>query len=104
MNNYEPGIKRDRLPWMGDLAISLMANAYTFRDEECVRGTLTVLGRCGMENIPSQPDSTSTRAASLATCHVNGIVGLFALVFHLSLAVPEILRRPMFSPPGMGMD
>lgn len=59
---------------MGDLAISLMSNAYTFRDEECVRGTLTVLGRCGMENIPPQPDSTSTRAASLATCHVNGIV------------------------------
>lgn len=70
------GIKRDRLPWMGDLAVSLMANAYTFRDEECIRWTLAVLGRCGIDNISSlcrskleEPDSSA-----LATSHVNGIV------------------------------
>lgn len=50
------GIKRDRLPWVGDLMMSLMANAYTFADAEIVRRTLTVLGRAG-----------------IADCHLNGI-------------------------------
>jgi alpha-L-rhamnosidase len=44
------GIKRDRLPWTGDLAVSLMANAYSFFDAEIVRRTLTVLGRAGIED------------------------------------------------------
>jgi alpha-L-rhamnosidase len=43
------GIKRDRLPWVGDLAMSLSVNAYTFADAEIVRRTLTVLGRAGIE-------------------------------------------------------
>lgn len=42
------GIKRDRLPWAGDLAVSLLANAYTFADAEIVRRSLTVLGRAGI--------------------------------------------------------
>ena len=42
------GIKRDRLPWVGDLALSLLANAYCFGDPEPVRRTLTVLGRAGI--------------------------------------------------------
>lgn len=42
------GIKRDRLPWTGDLAMSLQANAYTFADKELVRRTLLVLGRAGI--------------------------------------------------------
>lgn len=41
------GIKRDRLPWAGDFAISLLSNAYTFADPEPVRRTFTVLGRGG---------------------------------------------------------
>ena len=41
------GVKRDRLPWGGDLAISLLANAYSFREPEPIRRTLTVLGRDG---------------------------------------------------------
>jgi len=42
------GIKRDRLPWAGDLAVSLLANAYTFADADIVRRSLTVLGRAGI--------------------------------------------------------
>ena len=42
------GIKRDRLPWAGDLALSLLANAYTFADPEPVRRTLTILGDAGI--------------------------------------------------------
>jgi alpha-L-rhamnosidase len=42
------GIKRDRLPWVGDLAMSLSIDAYTFADAEIVRRTLTVLGRAGI--------------------------------------------------------
>lgn len=39
------GIKRDRLPWGGDLAVSLLSNAAVFGDAEPVRLTLTLLGR-----------------------------------------------------------
>lgn len=59
---------------MGDLAVSLMASAYTFRDEESVRSTLVVLGRCGMNNLTLQPDTGKTKTASTATSHINGIV------------------------------
>jgi hypothetical protein len=37
------GVKRDRLPWAGDLSVSLLANAYTFRDQDVVRRSLAVL-------------------------------------------------------------
>lgn len=37
------GIKRDRLPWAGDLAVSLLANAYVYGDAEIVRRTLSVM-------------------------------------------------------------
>lgn len=43
------GIKRDRLPWAGDLAMSLTVNAYTFADKEIVRRSLVALGRSGIE-------------------------------------------------------
>ena len=42
------GVKRDRLPWAGDLAMSMMADAYTFGDAEIVRRSLTALGRAGI--------------------------------------------------------
>ncbi len=42
------GIKRDRLPWAGDLATSLMVNAYTFADKEIVRRSIALLGREGI--------------------------------------------------------
>ncbi len=64
---------------MGDLAISLMASAYTFRDEESVRWTLRVLGRCGANNLSPPSDfrteeEEEEEKASIATSHVNGIV------------------------------
>ena len=43
------GVKRDRLPWGGDLALSLLANAYSFREPDPIRRTLTVLGRDGVQ-------------------------------------------------------
>ena len=43
------GIKRDRLPWLGDLAISLMANAYTFAEGDFVKRTLAAIGRAGIK-------------------------------------------------------
>lgn len=43
------GIKRDRLPWAGDLAMSLLVNAYSFSDPELVRRSLVALGRAGIK-------------------------------------------------------
>ena len=57
MNFLLDGIKRDRLPWAGDLAVSLLGNAYSFGDRELVRDTLSVLG-----------------AVSASVAHVNTIV------------------------------
>lgn len=51
------GIKRDRLPWMGDLLVALLANAYSFADRDVIAWTLTALGRAG-----------------IATEHVNGFL------------------------------
>ena len=38
------GIKRDRLPWAADLAVEILAEAYTFGDPEPVKRTLAALG------------------------------------------------------------
>lgn len=43
------GMKRDRLPWTGDLAMSLLVNAYTFLEPELVRRSLVALGRAGIK-------------------------------------------------------
>ncbi len=43
------GIKRDRMPWAGDLSLSLLSNACVFADASIVRRTLTVLGCSGPE-------------------------------------------------------
>ncbi len=61
------GVKRDRLPWVGDLALSLLANAYVFGDPTPVRRTLAVLGRAGIREQ-----------------HLNGIVdySLWFLICH----------------------
>jgi len=37
------GVKRDRLPWAGDLSVSLMATAYVSGDVEIVRRSLSVM-------------------------------------------------------------
>ncbi|MBK1858602.1 hypothetical protein JIN80_10060 [Cerasicoccus arenae] len=44
------GIKRDRLPWTGDMAMSIMANSYSFADADIIRRSLTVLGRAGISD------------------------------------------------------
>ncbi|KAL7544015.1 hypothetical protein ACHAXR_013552 [Thalassiosira sp. AJA248-18] len=88
-NNFiVDGIKRDRLPWAGDLAVSLMANSYSFSDEECVRWTLTVLGRCGMDKLGAQhrnesKENDSDGKSAVADSHVNGAVD-YSLWFIIS--------------------
>lgn len=44
------GVKRDRLPWAGDLAMSALVDAYTFGDQELVRRSLVALGRAGIQD------------------------------------------------------
>lgn len=38
------GVKRDRMPWAGDLALSLLTNAFTLADVRSASDTLTALG------------------------------------------------------------
>ena len=52
------GIKRDRLPWAGDLAVEILAEAYSFGDPEPIKRTLAVLG-----------------SGDVKDGHVNGIAG-----------------------------
>ena len=52
------GIKRDRLPWAGDLAVEIMAAAYSFGNPEPIKRTLAVLG-----------------SGDVREGHVNGIAG-----------------------------
>ena len=62
------GIKRDRLPWMGDLAVSMMSNAYTFADKGVITGTIRIL-----------------ESGDLSRCRdINGIVdySLWQLICH----------------------
>ena len=70
------GIKRDRLPWLGDVVVSIMSNAYSFYDRECIRWTLSVLGRCGMEKLYGNINAAEEVDArvQVAESHVNGIV------------------------------
>ena len=75
------GIKRDRLPWAGDLAVEIMAAAYSFGDPEPIKRTLAVLG-----------------SGDVGDGHVNGIAGysLWWVVGHdllqLYFGEPEFLR------------
>jgi hypothetical protein len=39
------GIKRDRMPWIGDHALGILTNAFAFGDVDVARNTLTALGR-----------------------------------------------------------
>ena len=67
MNFLNDGIKRDRLPWAGDLAVSLLGNYCSYADNTIVRDTLSVLG-----------------AVSVKIAHINTIVDytLWHLVSH----------------------
>lgn len=76
------GIKRDRLPWMGDQAINLAANAYVFAEPEVLRRTFTALG-----------------AGDIRRSDINGIVdySLWSAInqdrFQLYFDDPAYLRR-----------
>jgi hypothetical protein len=76
------GLKRDRLPWIGDQAMNLTVDAYTFADAEIFRRTFTALGRNGVE-----------------ASDINGIVdySLWWVInqdrFQLFFDDPEYLRR-----------
>ncbi|WOO39718.1 hypothetical protein [Rubellicoccus peritrichatus] len=61
------GIKRDRLPWAGDLYIAILGNAVTWNEPEVLRRTLVALA-------PPEPERS----------HVNGIVD-YSLQWLLSL-------------------
>jgi hypothetical protein len=39
------GIKRDRMPWMGDQALSTLTNAYAFADRQAAHDTIVALGQ-----------------------------------------------------------
>ena len=75
------GIKRDRLPWAGDLAVEILAEAYSFGDPEPIKRTLAVLG-----------------SGDVKDGHVNGIAGysLWWVIGHDLLqryfGEPEFLR------------
>ncbi|KAL7520947.1 hypothetical protein ACHAWX_005640 [Stephanocyclus meneghinianus] len=82
------GIKRDRLPWAGDLAVSIMANSYSFSDVESIRFSLAVLGRCGIDAMPWDDGDRegldhATQEAFMRESHVNGIVD-FSLWYVIS--------------------
>ncbi len=76
------GIKRDRLPWAGDLAMSMMANAYSFADADIVRRSLTALGRAGI----SEKDINGIADYSLWWVIAQDL-------YQLYFADPEHLRR-----------
>ncbi|MCI5779595.1 MAG: hypothetical protein MR051_07275 [Lentisphaeria bacterium] len=42
------GVKRDRLPWAGDLAVSLLGMAASFGEAAPIRDTLAILGSAGI--------------------------------------------------------
>ncbi|MBR4664958.1 MAG: hypothetical protein IKO93_13890, partial [Lentisphaeria bacterium] len=46
------GVKRDRLPWAGDLAVSLLSMTESFCEPGPIRDTLAVLGSAGIRNSP----------------------------------------------------
>lgn len=76
------GIKRDRLPWVGDLALSVLASAYTFAEAEPIRRSLVALGRPGIRKT-----------------HLNGVVdySLWYLIAHdsyqLYFSDPDFLQQ-----------
>jgi len=78
------------LPWAGDLAVSIAANAYSFVDEESIRWTLTVLGRCGLDDLLGAIDGADGEVLAAKSAapdaHVNGMVdySLWFIVSHWS--------------------
>ena len=76
--------------------MSIAANAYSFVDEDCIRWTLTVLGRCGLDDLlgamrdGSEIDGVDGEVIAAKSAapdaHVNGMVdySLWFIVSHRS--------------------
>lgn len=84
------GLKRDRLPWAGDLAVEILAEAYTFGDPEPVKRTLAALG---------SGDMTQGHVNGIAAYSLWWVVGhdllqrYFAEPAYLRLHYPKIKAR-----------
>lgn len=82
------GIKRDRLPWAGDLFIGLVANAFTSRNVDSIRSTLVVLGRCGLDNLITHTRNNNIvdMTSNMIDTHINGMVDytLWFVISHWS--------------------
>ncbi|MBR4662666.1 MAG: hypothetical protein IKO93_02215 [Lentisphaeria bacterium] len=79
------GVKRDRLPWAGDLAVSLLGMSESFCEPGPIRDTLAVLGSAGIRNT-----------------HINGITD-YTLWYLINFELyerffdePEFLRQEYF--------
>ena len=84
------GIKRDRLPWAGDLAVEIMAEAYTFGDPEPVKRTLAALGSGDM----TQGNVNGIAAFSLWWVIGHDLLqGYFDEAAYLKLHYPKIRAR-----------
>ena len=79
------GVKRDRLPWAGDLAVSLLSMTESFGEAAPIRDTLAILGSAGIRNT-----------------HINGITDytLWYLIdfdlYEKHFDDPEFLRQEYF--------
>ena len=73
------GIKRDRLPWAGDLAVSIMVNAYSFFDSKVIQKTLLAL-----DQISILGDNQITHVNSVVDYSLWWIIShhLYQLYFH----------------------
>ena len=61
------GIKRDRLPWSGDFAVSLLSDAATFREQEVIRRTFRALDAAGPD--ASDVNTLTDYSLWLVICH-----------------------------------
>ena len=61
------GIKRDRLPWSGDFAVSLLSDAATFREQEVIRRTFRALDAAGPD--ASDVNTLIDYSLWLVICH-----------------------------------
>jgi len=84
------GIKRDRLPWSGDFAVSLLSDAATFREPEVIRRTFRVLDAGGPD--ASDVNTITDYSLWLVICH-DLYQREFADTAFLKASWPAIRRR-----------
>ena len=84
------GLKRDRLPWAGDLAVEILAEAYTFGDPEPVKRTLAALGSGDMTQ--GHVNGIAAYSPWWVICH-DLLQRYFAESAYLRLHYPKIKAR-----------